>query len=96
MRARIRLALTLVCAAVLAIAGVFHHQLSAIATGVSGPLAGGAQFERRDPNAGIKHFWEVRTWGRKKLPHGAYAKAQRQWDAFAQGRDVFGRPGQAA
>lgn len=81
MRARTRLALTLVCATVLALASMFHHQLSAIAAGGGGALGFGAKLERRDPNAGIKHFWEVRTWGKKKIPQGAYAKAKRQWDA---------------
>lgn len=79
MRGRIRLALTLICA-VLVSASVFHHQL--MAAGGSPPLAGGAQLERRDPNAGIKHFWEVRTWGHKKIPHGGYLKAERQWEAL--------------
>ena len=92
MQARTRLALTLVCATVLAIASVFHHQLSAIAAGGGGPLAGGAQFERRDPNAGIKHFWEVRTWGRKKIPNGAYAKAKREWDALPKVATYSGAP----
>jgi hypothetical protein len=93
MRRRILLALIAIGAAAMFVVGASDHLLSAMAAGGGTPLAGGAHLEGRDPNAGIKHFWAVRTLGHKKIPQGAYESAKRQWDALPKVATYSGVPG---
>src|SRR5206468_2814285 len=46
----------------------------------------------KDPNGGIRRFLNMRTFGGKPIPSGAYQKAQLQWEKLRNTASHAARP----
>jgi HYDIN/CFA65/VesB-like, Ig-like domain len=80
---RIRLALVVASAIVAMILLAMNRSFSQDAASPSPSISShGNGNSQHDPNGGMKHFWEKRTYGNKPIPKGAYKKAKDQWDAL--------------